>query len=112
MDANTQQLCSEMARYIEYTQPQLDKAAEIRGSLGEYRIKIAEAIDNLVDKGLVSLQEKVSVYNDLANHPEKSAELLCKISNKTSGYSPLGGPADRLNGEGLDSILSFCLGDL
>jgi len=111
MDANTQQLLAKMARYIQQTQPQLDKAASLRESLQGYRVKIAQAIDTLVDRGVVPLQAKVSLYNDLAANPEKAAELLCTLSDKMAGASmlSLGGPSSRPNGAGLDPILSFCL---
>ncbi len=111
MDPTTHQLMAGMVSYIKHTQPQLDKAASLRNSLAGYRVKIAHAIDTLVDRGVVPLQAKVNLYNDLAANPEKAAELLCELSEKMAGgYSPsLGGAAGRLNGAGLDPILSFCL---
>jgi hypothetical protein len=112
MDAHTQQLLAKMARYIQHTQPQLDKAASLRQSLNGYRVKIAQAIDTLVDRGVVPLQAKINMYNDLAANPEKAAELLCTLSEKMasqSGVLSLGGPSSRPNGAGLDPILSFCL---
>ena len=112
MDEQVQHLLSEVAQYIEYTQPRLEKAAALGSSMQSYQLKVAEAIDKLVEKGLVPLQEKVAVYNNLANRPEKAAELLCKLSEQIDLDRPsLGGPSDRFNVDAVDPIIGFCLGD-
>ncbi len=114
MDQQTQQLMAKVAQYIQYTQPQLDKAAELRSALKDYRAKMAEAIDKMAEKNLIPMQERVALYDNLAAHPEKAAELLCRLSDRVSSndaYS-LGGPSDRLkHAESADALVRFVLGD-
>lgn len=108
-------LARQMVEYIQETQPQLDKAAALRERLHGYQVKVAQAIDTMVDRGLLSLQSKTAMYRDLAANPEKAADLLLVLIEKAAAARSqghlLGGPSDRVDESGLDPILGFVMAD-
>ena len=104
-----QDVCGRMVSYIRSTQPQLEKAAQLKEKFSAYQTKIAEVVDSLVDRGIVPLQNKVALYEDLVENPERAADMLCKLSEQV-GPARLGGPSTLEDlGDSRDAIERFVM---
>lgn len=99
---------TEMVSYIRTSQTELEKSASLRSKFHGYRVKIAMVVDNLVSRGIVPLADKMSLYEELVDSPEKAADMLVKLSTEV-GPSTLGGPSDLNDLDSRDAIERFAM---
>ena len=86
----------------------LEKSAALEKKHRAYQIKVAEAVDNLVERGVVPLASKMALYEELVNNPERAAEMLVKLSEQV-GPPTLGAPGELEDLDSRDAIERFAL---
>ena len=101
-----------MAYYVRTWQAELADALQKKATLEEmhhdYQVKIATAVDNLVESGVVPLASKMALYEELVNDPSQAAEMLVKLSERV-GPPTLGAPGELEDLDTRDAIERFAL---
>ncbi len=70
--------------------------------------KVAHAVECMIDKGLAAPEDRSNLIIEMTNYPEKIAEALAQISQKTD-LPPLGASSKYEPDDQLDSLTRFAL---
>jgi len=99
----------DMVKYIQTTEPLLEKAAAYEVAICSYHEKVASVVEALCSNGLINSDDKEEVSENLYSYPEKMAELAINLAKKISPDSLGYLSKNDLSTENVDAITKFCL---